>query len=95
MIDAGTFFGDPDRAGSGEVDFGVWWSEDAQRYPRWRVSWIEKTGELYAVSLDHGAVSRVEIFGSFGSRDRVEAALAGWEDECEKPGSLKWIRSRV
>ena len=31
-----------------EHDFGVMWREGTRRRPRYRVSWIEATGELYA-----------------------------------------------
>ncbi|HZQ10374.1 MAG TPA: hypothetical protein VFD70_27595 [Anaerolineae bacterium] len=36
------------RAASKQIVFGTWWRLDATY---WRVSWIEATGELYAVEL--------------------------------------------
>lgn len=41
-----------DRRTSGEADFGVWWTEPGQPYPKYRVSYIHATGEVYAVALN-------------------------------------------
>ena len=60
-----------------ERDYGVWWTllGDQQAFPKWRVSWILATGELYAVHLSDqgywlplGSLSTVE----------VEWAMEGW-----------------
>lgn len=54
--DTATFFADdPRRERSGEADFGVWWREQAA-FPVWRVSWVEETGEVYAICLHGGGI---------------------------------------
>jgi hypothetical protein len=58
VINAGykTWMSETVRAASKELQFGTWWRLDTTY---WRVSWIEATGELYAVergSGDHFAV---------------------------------------
>lgn len=73
------FMRDPDRARSREVDFGVWWSDSidsdgTRKGPFWRVSWLEATGELYAVSFG----TKLVILGTFNTREEVEKAMEGW-----------------
>lgn len=48
---------DPRRRDSGETDFGVWWKDDFER--NYRVSWVQDTGELYAVALGEVSIARV------------------------------------
>ncbi|HNT25864.1 MAG TPA: hypothetical protein PKM21_15960 [Anaerolineales bacterium] len=60
-----------------ERDYGVWWTllGDPQAAPKWRVSWILATGELYAVHLcDQG------LWLPLGSLSTVEVewAMEGW-----------------
>ena len=69
----------PERARSLELDFGVHW-----RLPpgiplahHWRVSWIERTGELYARELDPEG-DRYIFLGQHATREEVEEAMAGW-----------------
>jgi hypothetical protein len=92
---------DPRRQRSRESDFGVQWREEAAG-PRFRVSWIEATGELYALRQDPSHM--VELLGRVprsGHPDPlrsdliVEAVLAGWEHRCGQPGSLRWARDSV
>ena len=67
---------EPERARSGEVDFGCWWMLAPDRpFPRWGVSWIEATGELYARDL---GTDRYIVLGQHGSREEVEEAMSGW-----------------
>jgi hypothetical protein len=40
---------DPARARSGEADYGVHWQAGGQDWPRYRVSYVQATGEIYAV----------------------------------------------
>jgi len=70
---------DPSRGGSPEVDFGVWWRLESQEWPTWRVSWIEKTGELYAKELDPDS-GRFVIIGTFPTRQAVEQFMQGWAE---------------
>jgi len=86
---------DPRRRASGEVDYGVHWTEPGSRWPQYRVSFVEETGELYAAELkplpiDEG---RVELLGKFDDREAVDRALRGWPDACG-PGGMDWIRAR-
>jgi hypothetical protein len=92
---------EPRRQRSRESDFGVQWREEAAG-PRFRVSWIEATGELYALRQDPSHM--VELLGRVprsGHPDPlrsdliVEAVLAGWEHRCGQPGSLRWARDSV
>ena len=92
---------DPRRQRSRESDFGVQWHEEAAG-PRFLVSWIEATGELYALRQDPSHT--VELLGRVprsGHPDPlrsdliVEAVLAGWEHRCGQPGSLDWACERI
>jgi hypothetical protein len=69
----------PDRKSSREVDFGAWWTLHGQEneFPRWRVSWIVNTGELYAVQHQ---TKRFILLGISASQKEVEAAMDGWAD---------------
>jgi hypothetical protein len=80
-----------------EVDFGYFWTDPAlpgenpRGLPHWRVSWIEGTGEVYAVR-DFGGP--VRLYGVVpGGRHAVEAFLDGWVDHCG-PGGLAWLEQR-
>lgn len=75
----------------GEVDFGVNWTDGAA-FPRWRVSWIIATGELYAVEQTSPSRDRFILFGIFETRAEVEDVLAGWADSNM---TLDWIRERA
>jgi hypothetical protein len=83
---------DERRRRSGELDFGVWW-RDGSTWPTYRVSWIEATGELYAIA--QAGSRRVEVLGHFGARGAVEAGLRGWANQCGGPNSLAWVRRRA
>lgn len=74
----------PERLASRELDFGCRWMEltpsgtvlDA---PRWRVSWIEQTGELYGRQLSE--YPRWHVLGVYRTRGEVEELLRGWARE--------------
>lgn len=81
----------PERARSGEVDFGVMWTLGAVSWPQWRVSWIKDTGELYAKEL--GGQERFAVLGHVSTRAEVEQAMTGW---AEYGGhSVSWIMARI
>lgn len=63
------------RRRSGELDFGVWWRVGEQDYPRWRVSWIDDTGELYA---REAGTDRYVILGTYETEEEVEHRMDGW-----------------
>lgn len=82
---------DPRRRSSPEVDFGVMWIDSAP-YPKHRVSWIEATGEVYAMNL---TTSEIDLIGTLPTRGDVEAALDGWEHGPLNDKYLHWVRARV
>lgn len=94
-VSAEVFHTDPRRARSGEVDYGVWWTEqDPPAWPWWRVSLIEDTGELYAQRQVEGEPV-VELLAEGVSRLGAELVLEGWAERCGGPRSLSWVRSRM
>lgn len=90
---------------SGESDFGAWWTDGSAipRGPRYRVSAVHETGDVYAVN--HWT-AEVELLGSVGPTDcpnyldhdpvcpyaLVETRLKGWSDEAH---DLEWARERL
>jgi hypothetical protein len=87
---------DPQRAHSHEVGYGRLWREFAP-VPAYRLAWVERTGELYAVELSQADERKdpVEILGVLWSWQQVEACLAGWRERCGGQRSLLWARERV
>jgi len=79
---------DERRIGSGEVDFGVMWGE---KWPHYRVSWIEATGEVYA--FEHGPSAHVVVLGYAATRNHVDEALEGWYDHCH--GGVAWVEYQL
>jgi hypothetical protein len=51
----------PERRRSGEADFGVHWHADGKRWPEWRVSYVQATGEVIAV--EQYGTCRVRLIG--------------------------------
>ena len=80
------FFSDPRRRKSPELDFGVIWTLGTP-WPRWRVSWIDDTGELYAIPMTSPPdpdVRPVLILGVFRTRHEVERRMRGWSDKLRR-----------
>jgi hypothetical protein len=91
--EAGGEFG---RALSVEHDFGVMWREGTRRRPRYRVAWVEATGELFAEALSEFAHLRsVELLAVVRERTEVERLLSGWESVPYAESTLTWVRRRV
>jgi len=86
---------DQRRLHSRELDVGLWWREHANGQLH-RAAWVHDTGELYLVRLgdptDGGG--EVELLARESSRERLEAALEGWREQCGGPRSLAWLRER-
>ena len=80
------------REKSGEVDFGYHWCIDASRAPRWRVSYVQDTREVYALLLNTGDTT-VVLLARGPDRDAVEFALSGWENR-ESP-RLQWAADQL
>jgi len=66
----------PERKFSREIDFGCWWGLHQRKYPWWRVSWIERTGELYAVNLSN--LNEYIILDNFKTKEEVEIRMKGY-----------------
>jgi len=87
-----------ERRRSGEADYGVWWTAPGQSWPKWRVSYIQKTGEVYAVQLNGGQVKLLGIVPPddapiyYQTLDRI---LIGWSGVIQEPGSLDWVQARL
>lgn len=76
---------EPGRARSLEVDYGCWWTlKSPNDFPRWRVSLLIGTGEVYAVQLEGHRPDTFIILGHLTpgeeSRAEMERAMEGWAD---------------
>ena len=94
----------PARKLSGEADYGVWWI-DGPDFPRYRVSYIQATGEVYA--LNH-STQEVEVLGIVEPDEVIDewradksyyrtldGILSGWEVEQTTARQLSWVRERL
>jgi hypothetical protein len=52
----------PERGTSGEADFGVHWHANGQSWPEWRVSYIQATGDVFAV--EQYGTCKVRVLGN-------------------------------
>jgi hypothetical protein len=93
---ASFYAADARRAGSRELDIGLWWRERADG-PLHRAAWVSDTGELYLVRLgpleDGGG--EVEVLATVADHVRLERVVEGWREQCGGPRSLTWLRERV
>ena len=76
---------EPARARSPEVDYGCWWGlKDPRDFPRWRVSLLVNTGEVYAVPLEGHRPDKFILLGQLTpgeeSRMQIERVMEGWAD---------------
>ena len=88
------------RRRSQESDYGVHWRQGADLSDRWRVSYIQATGEVYARREYSSLVALLGVVppdeGEGGPWYRtLERILDGWADRCGKPGGLEWVRGRL
>jgi len=81
----------PERKFSGEIDFGCWWGLHQREYPWWRVSWIEKTGELYAVNLSN---DEYIILDNFKTKEGVERRMKGYCEPFSNMILTAWFSRR-
>ena len=89
LLDYTTFIDRPDRKISREIDFGVHWRLLGDRSPSpWRVSWIERTGELYAVEIAPIGRRRAVLLGRYADLDEVEDLLEGWAERPLRIGPI-------
>jgi hypothetical protein len=99
------FYGtDPRRRHSRETELGRAWTDGAEPDHFFSVTYVEDTGEVYAMRsglrappplIDGFAVedSPVEILGVVGPNQDIESRLRGWEEAQSRPNSLSWLRS--
>jgi len=68
-----------ERMHSAEYDYGGWWTANGKpsEWPRFTVSWIEDTGELYAWNSPEDLY---QVLGRFDTEAAVEQAMEGWAD---------------
>jgi len=62
-----------------EIDFGAYWQlEPTVDWPRWRITWFEETGDLFAINsrVDKGE-ERV-LIGEFNSEHEVRRFMGDW-----------------
>ena len=89
------------RMASPEADYGVWWTNNLERWPYYRVSYVQFTGEVYAIESASGPTSWVLVLGVvppdsvavgdvyYRTLDRI---LEGW---AYSPMHLNWVRDRL
>lgn len=76
---------EPARARSPEVDYGCWWMLNGPReFPRWRVSFIVDTAEVYAVKLEGHRPNEFIVLGKISTgcdvRAEMERRMQGWAE---------------
>jgi hypothetical protein len=76
---------EPVRARSPEVDFGCWWVLKHPRdWPKWRVSLIVDTREVYAVALEGHQPDKFiplgKVPGAGDVRAEMEGLMQGWAE---------------
>jgi hypothetical protein len=86
---------DSRRRHSRERNFGMLWR--GCRGATYRAAWVQETGELYVVR--HGHPTRgggtVEVTDRRFGLGELHAVLSGYQDVCERPGSLGWLLERI
>ena len=86
----------PERRDSAQVEFGIMWREGARKRPRYRVAWLDETGELIAEALSEFEHLRtVELLGTVVNRETLELAVNGWERLPYPETTLEWVRTQV
>ena len=94
---------DARRLKSGEADYGVHWRDGSTQ--RYRVSYIQDTGEVYAVG-EYPPVEPVRVLGIVPPDDddgraltyyrTLDAMLEGWPEQCGvNPDGLGWVARRI
>ena len=54
---------DAARGQSREVDYGIHWHTGATLWPQWRLSYLQATGEVYALRLSGNPPGPVRVLG--------------------------------
>jgi hypothetical protein len=88
--------GGPTRARSVEQHFGLMWRDGRRKRPRYRISWIESTGEVYALALsEFDELRKVQLLGVVPTLELLERLLNGWQTLSYDESTLDWVRERV
>lgn len=83
------------RLRSPEIDFGVMW-RDSHFFPTWRVSYVDLTGEIYAVKMGGATNGSVEIIGRLPLRPCEACNGTGGETtSCPKCSGTSFSRQPV
>ena len=84
------------RRSSREQDVGLWWRVGAHG-PVYRAAWVRETGELYVARLGtlQADGGEVLVLGRARDRNELAEALDGWQDVCQLPDSMTWLRHRA
>lgn len=96
----------PERRTSPEDHFGVDWHAGDHDFPRWRVSYLRATHEIYAVQLNPGLPGPVRLLGIVPPdptidprRDRwrpmLDRVFDGWDDPDISGNDLAWVEQRL
>jgi len=105
------FYADrPERLRSGEADYGVHWKAGSRRdWPQWRVSYVQATGEVYAVQLSGRCPVRVlgvvppdpDTRHETGCYDgetyyrTLDRILDGWAELDAADRDVAWVEQRL
>ena len=92
-----------ERRFSGEADYGVWWRSGDEDNSRYRISYVEKTGEIYIIDEGYGSRGFVALLAIVPSDNRegglyyrtLDTILGGWADMCSKPNGIEWVKERL
>lgn len=90
-----------------ELDFGVWWTGE-RHFPRYRVSVVHYTGDLYVLdlysktvellaTLPHSCEMPARVLDHCESccYELAKRLLTGWTDHIHEPNSLQWVREAL
>jgi hypothetical protein len=90
---------DERRRQSEEVELGDSWTDSSDPEATYEISWIEDTGEVYAMreqpSSSPTATPTVQMMGKVAKREELESRLDGWQDAMGESNSLNWVRERL
>ena len=86
-----TWINHPRRKASVECDYGANWRR-SEGWSSWRISWIEATGELYAVCIDRTPPKNFVLIRRFATEAEADQAMASW---AEAKSDLEAIITRI
>lgn len=81
-----------------EKDYGYAWWDGMSSFPKYRVSLIERSGEVVAVNMGgahHPDNGKIEVLGEVADAAEADAKLAGWAELEPYETKLDWIRARL